>query len=171
MCDPITAMAIASAGAQQMAGVSAANATNAMNLQIQKDAGQAAGWQYADLGRKTSFEAKSLNQEGYDLTMKARENMGTGVASAGSSGVQGLTLGSLVSNSLQKTAENNNRIETKRGDALNSFVSNAASIAAGNRSVINSTPMDPGPSLLNLAINAGSAATGTDWGKENIKFN
>lgn len=156
MCT-LPALMVAQAGAQYVAGVNEANATNANNLQQQMDSGLAAGWQYADENRRFAYNSKALQQEGYDLAIKSRENVATGITSAASSGVGGLTLGSLVADAKQKGAENQNRIQTKREDLRSSLASNIQSIYAQNKSVINATPMDSGPSALGLAIDMGTA--------------
>lgn len=170
MCDLVTALSVGSAVTGYVGQANAAEAENAANLQAQLDAGYAAGWKYADEGKRFTYNARELQQQGYDLAIKARENLGTGMASAGSAGVAGLTLGALVSNSEQKAAENTNRLATKREDLGNSYVSNVKSIEAGNMSVINSTPMNPGANPLNLAIGVATPIAKSDWGKENLKF-
>jgi hypothetical protein len=170
MCDLITAVAVASQAVGFAGQVSEANAENARSMAANRDAGLAAGWKYSDEGKRYAYDAKNLQQEGYDLTIKARENMGAGIASAGSSGVGGLTLGALVSDSKQKAAENLSRIATKKDDARDSYIANTKSIEAQNKSVINSNPMNPGPSLLNLAIGVAEPIAESDWAAKTLKF-
>ena len=161
MCDLMTAVAVGSSVAGYAADSQATAAANANAAAMHRDASIAAGYKYMDEGRRLSYDAKQLQQEGYDLAIKARENTGAGIASAGASGIAGLSLGALVSNSLQKNAENMSRIDTKREDLGMGYESNVKSYEAEARSAINSTPFRAGPSLLNLGIDVASSMVGT----------
>lgn len=171
MCDLVTALSVASSAAAFAGQSQAANEQNARNLQAQTDASVAAGWRYYDEGQRFAYNAKAIQQDGYDLSIKARENRASGIASAGTAGVSGLTLGSLVADTFQKEAENKNRLATKREDLGSAYTSTVKSIEAGAQSTINSLPYDPGPSVLGLAINVATPIAKSDWGQSTLKFN
>ena len=161
MCDLMTAVAVGSSVAGYAADSQATATANAQAAAMHRDASIAAGYKYMDEGRRLAYDAKALQQEGYDLAIKSRENIGAGIASAGSSGIAGLSLGALVSNSNQKNAENMSRIDTKREDMGMAYESNVKSYEAEARSAINANPFRAGPSLLNLGIDVASSMVGT----------
>ena len=170
MCGLPAVIGMASSAASFIAEQQATAAYNANARAAHRDASIAAGYKYMDEGRRFAFDAKQLQQEGYDLAIESREAVGTGMASAGSAGVQGLTLGSLLSNTLQKSAENTSRLDTKREDLDLAYDSNVKSYEAEARSTINSMPLRAGPSILGLGINMASSFADKSNGGFNLKF-
>jgi hypothetical protein len=161
MCDLMTAVGLASSVAGFAAESQATASYNANAKAMHRDASIAAGWKYLDESQRFAYDAKQAQQEGYDLAIQSRENIGSGISSAAASGVQGLSLGSLVSNNLQKTAENNARLDAKREDSVLAFNSNVKSYEAEARSAINSMPFRSGPSVLGLGIDLASTMVGS----------
>jgi hypothetical protein len=156
-----TGLSIAGTATQFAAGMQQAKTTNQQAQQANIDANVNAGWQGLREGQQYAYNVKSLNEQGYDETIKAKQNIGAGIASAGASGVGGLTLGALVSDAEQQGATSQNRINAKKEDLKTSYRSNIQGIDAAARSTINSNPYDPGPSVLGLAIK--SAGTWAEY--------
>lgn len=168
MCGLPAVIGMASSVANFAAQSQATAAYNAQAKAAHRDASIAAGYKYLDEGRRFAYDAKALQQQGYDLAIDAREKMGAGVASAGAAGVEGISLGSMVSATAQKAAEGASRLDTQREDLGLGYESNVKSYEAEARSTINSMPFRAGPSLLGLGIDMASSFV--DKGNGSINF-
>lgn len=160
MCGLPAVIGMASSVASFAAQSQATAAYNAQAAAAHRDASIAAGWKYVDESRKYAYDSKQLQQQGYDLAIDAREKVGAGQASAGTAGVQGISLGSLVASSLQKSAENSARLDTQKEDLTLAYDANVKSYEADARSTINSMPFRAGPSPIGLAIDLASSFVG-----------
>jgi hypothetical protein len=150
--------AVANFSAQQ-------SATDAYNQQVlvnARDASLAAQFKYEDEGRRMIYDARKTQQEGYGAVMKGRQALGTAIASAGSAGfdASSLSVGSILANEAQKTAQNMSNLQTEFDDLKDSYRSRTRSYEAEAQGRINSMPMKAGPSPLGLAINIAGAGLG-----------
>lgn len=159
MCTLMAALGAASSAVSFMGQVQATNAYNAQAAAAHRDARIAATNKYADEQRRMIYNQKGLNQQGYQAAMKGREATATGIASAGATGVAGgsVTLDNLIAASLQQTAENEARVQTKREDYEESFRGAVKSYEAEAQQRINSMPFKQGPNPLGLMINMAGA--------------
>lgn len=159
MCTLMAALGAASSAVSFMGQVQATNAYNAQAAAAHRDARLAATYKYADEQRRMIYNQKNLNQQGYQAAMKGREVTAQGIASAGATGVAGgsVTLDSLIASSLQQTAENEARIQTKREDLGESFRGAVKTQEAEAQQRINSMPFKQGPNPLGLMINIAGA--------------
>lgn len=157
MCTPVAAVmglqAVASYAGQQQA----TQANNEAALANAQSASIAAGYKYADNNARYAYNARSLQREAYKAAMEGRARESTGVASAGSAGVSGISLGALIADTRRQAAENAYVAGEKRADLFQSTILNNQAAEAEAQGRINSFPMASGPSPLGLAINLGDA--------------
>lgn len=130
--------------------IAQANAQNQAAASNAQSASLAAQRKYDDLQRRFVYNSRATQQEGYSAAMKARESAGTAVASAGSSGVGGVSIASVLANINQEGAENQARVRTKQDDLKASYTSQVDSVEAEARSRIASVQPANG---FNLGLN------------------
>lgn len=157
MCDPATAIGAASSIAGYAGQAQAANAANAASLANAQSASIAAGYKYADAGQKFIYDSKALQREANKAVLAGRAAVATGMASSGSTGVAGLSLGALVADTRRQAAENVYVTEEKRDDRYAGLITETKSYEAEAQGRINSMPMRSGPNPLGLAIELGTA--------------
>lgn len=143
------------AGQQQ-----AASAANSASLANAQSASLAAGWKYSDAGNKFIYDSKALQREAGKAVLAGRAAVSSGVASAGSAGASGISLGALIADARQTAAENAYTATEKRDDLFTSLITQRKSYEAEAQGRINSMPMTAGPSPLSLALNIGTSALG-----------
>ena len=151
---------------QQTKDYNAAAAQNAVNASL------GAQHKYEDEQRRTIYDEKANQKEGYKAALAGRASVATGVASAGGAGIDAssITLSNLIAEEDQKTAENLSRVRLKGDDIADSYKSSVRGYQSEAEGRIASMPFKAGPSPLGLAIGIGSqlATGGTDrgwWGK------
>ena len=161
MCDPASAVMAASAVAGAAGQQQQADAANQAAMTNGRNANLSAQNTYDAEARRTIYDAKSAQKEGYDATLRGRASAATGIASSGDSGFQGNSLEDLVSAEQQKIATNESKTRLKQEDITQVYIdkTKAAQMQAQGR--IDSMPMKSGASPLGLAIGlAGAAAQG-----------
>jgi hypothetical protein len=160
MCTIAGAIGAIGAVAQFAGQKQATDDYNAQAAAAHRDAEIAATNKYKDLDTKYVYNAKSLNQEGYNAALKAREEIATGVASAGSSGVDAssITLQNLVNSTKTQAATNESNIQSKRDDNKDTLIANDASVQAEAQQRINSIPFKRGPNPLSLMLGIATSA-------------
>lgn len=161
MCVAVAALpAIISAASSVVGFVGAAAQANAQNqaaLNNAASANLAAERKYEDTQRQYTYEARRTQQEGYSAAMKSREAAGTAFASAGSSGVGGISVGNILAAINQQGAENASRVTTKMDDLRAGYTSQVDSYKAEAEGRANSIPRSSGPNPLALGLNIVSA--------------
>lgn len=154
MCLPMLAAAgplqIMSGAVGAMGAVAQANAQNAAAAANAQSASLAAQRKYDDLQRQYSYNARSTQQEGYKAAMEGRQSAGTAKASAGSSGVGGVSIGNIIASINQDAAENQARVQTKFDDLRSSYKSKVDTAEAEARGRIASVQPANG---MNLGLN------------------
>lgn len=140
MCLPMLAAAgplqILSGAVSAMGAIAQANEQNAAAAANAQSANLAAQSKYDDLQRRSVYNARATQQEGYKATMDAREAAGTATASAGSSGVGGVSISNIIASINQQGAENNARVRTKMDDLQDSYRSEVKTVQAEARNRI-----------------------------------
>lgn len=154
-----TPLSIMSGAVSALGAVAQANAQNAASAANAQSASLAAQSKYDDQQRRFVFNSRSLQQEGYKAEMEKREAAGTAVASAGSSGVGGISVGSILAAVNQQGAENQARVRTKQDDLQSSYTSDVKTIEAEARnrtaSVQPANPMNLGLNILSSFVPKG----------------
>lgn len=130
-----------------IAQAQAQNAAAAANAQA---ASLAAQRKYDDLQRKYVYNARDTQQQGYKAAMDARDSAATAVASAGSSGVGGISVSNIFAAINQIGAENEARVRTKQDDLETSYKSEVDTAEAEARGRIASVQPASG---LNTGLN------------------
>lgn len=156
MCLPAAAIPLISAASSVvgfMGQAAQANAQNQAALNNAQSANLAAERKYEDAQRQYVYEARRTQQEGYSAAMKSREAAGTALASAGTSGVGGLSVGNILAAINQQGAENASRVSTKMDDLRAGYTSQVDSYKAEAQGRANSIPMSAGPNPLALGLN------------------
>jgi len=151
-----TALSIGSSVAGFVGQQQAAGAANTASLANAQSANIAAQGKYEDEQRKYIYDSRALQQQGYDATLKGREAVATGVATAGSSGVSGISVENILAAARQQTAENISRVNTKQDDLFNSYQSRVDTYEAEALGRQAAAPMRSGPSPLALGLNIAS---------------
>ena len=166
MCELMAAMTVASTAlsmagsvAQYSGQQAATNAYNASAAQNAMSASVAATRKYNDEEARTYYDMLSINKEGYKNAMRGREALGMARASAGSSGVGGISVDNIFAAVKQQAAENEGNIQLKREDRMLARDSRMDTYEAEAQGRINSMPYKAGPDPLALGINLASDAT------------
>lgn len=150
---------IMSGAVSALGAVAQANAQNEAAAANAQSASLAAQRKYDDLQRRFVYNSRSVQQEGYKAAMEARQSAGTAVASAGSSGTGGISVGNIFAAINQQGAENQSRIRTKQDDLKSSYKSEVDSAEAEARARIASVqpanPMNLGLNILSSVIPKG----------------
>lgn len=163
MCDPVTIAGTALSVAGSVVGyegqVDATNAANAQAAAAHRNAGLSATNQYGDAQRKYEYEAKTVQQQGYDAVMAGRAAVASGIAAAGSSGVDAgsVSIADILNEQRRMTAQNLSNVKAKQSDMAQAFVSEGKAIEQQAQGRIDSTPFQAGPSKLGLMIDVGKA--------------
>lgn len=154
MCLPMLAAAgplqILSGAVGAMGAIAQANAQNAASAANAQSASLAAQRKYDDTQRKYVYNARATQQEGYSAAMKSREAAGTAVASAGTSGVGGVSVANIFAGINQQGAENQSRVRTKQDDLRTSYKGEVDTAEAEARNRIASVQPANG---MNLGLN------------------
>lgn len=154
MCSIAAASAVAGfVGQQQQA--SAANAQAAQNAALAREA---ASLKYSTAQRNFSANSRATNREAFDAELKARDAKAKGNASAGDSGVTGISLTNLIAEVDQRNADNLGRVQDKKDNLLQTYKTTTFGAEQEARARIASMPMTDGPNPLGLAINLAGAA-------------
>lgn len=155
----MTPLQIMSGAVSAMGAVAQANEQNAASAANAQSASLAAQSKYDDLQRRYVYNARATQQEGYKAEIEKREAAGTAVASAGSSGVGGISVSSILAAVNQQGAENMARVRTKQDDLESSYTSDTKSVEAEAMgriaSVPRSNPMNLGLNILSSFIPKG----------------
>lgn len=169
MCGPSILTAGASAGLGVLGAIGkhnaeqeAANRYNYNVLVNARDAGIVASNNYADQGRAFAYEARSAQQEAQQAVMQGREGVGTGLASAGSSGFTGssLTVGNVLSAQQREIAQNEENYALKMDDLKDAYRTRTRDVQLKTQNQINSMSMQSGPSGSALGLNIANAVAG-----------
>ena len=181
MCDPITAITTGLSVGKSVMGFAgdqaAADANNQAVLVNAQNAELAAANAEGDQGRAFSYNMKEVQQQGYKAVMQGRESQGMAQASAGSSGFGGdsNTLGAILDNEDQKTANNLSDMRTKQDDQENSIRSEYRADWQTAKARIDSMPMKSGPSPAALGLGIAGEMfggfTGSKTGKNWMQTN
>jgi len=166
MCDPMTAIGVGLSAMGQMAGFQAeqqaVKAHNAAAKQNAINAGLAATRKYTDEGRVLAHEAKETNQEGFDAIMKARQAQGTGVASAGTAGMDlaSGTVQAVLSDINRQEADTQYRVQDRHDRGKENYLSKVEQHKAEAQNRINSMPLKPKPSPIGMILGIATEAFG-----------
>lgn len=131
-------------------------AANTASLANAQSANIAAQRKYEDEQRKYIYDSRALQQQGYDASLKGREAVATGMATAGSSGISGISVDNILAAARQQTAENISRVNTKQDDLFNSYQSKVDTYEAEALGRQDASPMRSGPNPLALGLNIAS---------------
>ena len=157
----ISSFALSTAGsvASYEGQVSATNAANDQAAIAHRNAGLAAQRQYEDSQRKFIYESRSNQQKGFEASMAGRQAISQGIASAGASGIDAgsISVGDILNEQRRQTAQNMQNVSSRQDDLTGAFIGDTKAIQEQAQGRIDSTPFQRGPSLLNLAIDVGSA--------------
>lgn len=148
-----TALSIGGSVAGFASQQQAANAANTASLANAQNANLAAQRKYEDEQRKLIYDTRALQQKGYDATMKGREAVATGVASASTSGVSGISVDSILAAARQQTAENMSRVQFNMDDATAAYEGRVDAYEAEAVGRAASMPMKSGPNVASLGLN------------------
>lgn len=167
MCGPMAALGLGMSAAGSIMNYSSEQAKAKQNntkvLQNAQNASLAASRQYEDEQRKYIYDAKQIQQEGYQAALKGAAAQGTIKASAGSSGFDAasVTLGGLLGDVAGKTAQNLANIKMKQDDQEDAYDARVDTAHAQAVSRTNSMSMVAGPSPLALGLNIANSAVGS----------
>lgn len=166
MCTPIAAVA---AGLQMVGQVAQfsnqqhqTDLYNAAAKQNGINASVAAERQYSDEAQKFIYNARQVQQEGYQAVMKGRQAVGQSIASAGAAGfdTSSLSVGDIISGENQKTQWSVDNMHTKMDDQKNALDSADQTYYGQAQGRTNSMPYKAPPSSLGLAIGLASDVAG-----------
>jgi hypothetical protein len=124
-------------------------------LQNLVNANTAASSMYGDLGRRFNYESRANQLEANAATMAGRASIGTGLASAGSSGFNGnsLTVGAVIADEERRIAENEENYAIKQDDLRSAYNSEGKRVQAQAQDRINSMSFQSAPSGSLLGLN------------------
>ena len=144
-----------------------AKAQNQMRQDNAINANIAAQRKYEDEGRKLTFDARQLQQDGYKAVMDTRKAQGTALASAGASGmdISSLSVSAILADQEQQLANSLSNVQTKLTDTKDAYNSRVSSYEAEAAGRANSIAPASGPSPLALGLNI--ASSGFDTANKN----
>ncbi|MGJ0391898.1 MAG: virion core protein, T7 gp14 family [Methylocystis sp.] len=169
MCGPSLLTAGASAGLGVLGAIGrhnaeqdAANRNNYQVLVNARDAGIIASQNYADQGRAFIYDARSAQQEAQRAVTQGRASVGSGLASAGTSGFTGssLTVGNVLASAEQGIAQDEANYALKVDDLKDAYRTRTRDVQLKTQNQINSMAMQSGSSGSALGLNIANAVVG-----------
>lgn len=173
MCNPyaMAALFAVQAGVEHNAAVEAAEAQNRAARRTQENAATAARNKYLAQQQQFIDESRAVQQEGYDAALAKEAAVSTGIASAATSNVAGISVDALLAQEVGKGAVNQGRIQDKMNNLELGFLTAVKGSEIEAQSRIDAAQYQKGPSLaegiLKVAVGAGTgyAAGGGEFGK------
>ncbi len=161
MCNPqlvMMALMATKAGVEHNAQVEAANAQNRAARQTQQNAATAARNKYLAQQQQFIDESRAVQQEGYDAALAKEAAVSTGIASAATQNVAGISVDALLASEVGKGAVNQGRIQDKMSNLELGFLNAVKGSELEAKSRIDAAQYQKGPSLAEGILNMGVGA-------------
>jgi hypothetical protein len=170
MCDPITALSIASSVAGVVAQQQAADAQEAANQRQYEAAMRARAANLNQSNLQMSQEREAAVQKLEENNLKARGAAGAARVAAGESGVSGLSVDALLADLGNNQNRYNSSVVTNYDRSMGAIENQRQNIQASAESTINSLKTPAAPDYLGTALRIGNTVYDYDKKQNNGKW-
>jgi uncharacterized protein YlxW (UPF0749 family) len=160
MCDVMTGLAIASAAFGLVGQEQAASAQNKFNDQQRTNAITANNQQNAQISQKQLQDRDAATQKVMTNNIAAQKAMATASVSAGSAGISGLSVGSLLDDLGSSQGRYNNSVDENLRSSYMADDNSRVNSYNSMKSTINSLKAPAMPNYLGTALQIGTALDG-----------